>query len=220
MVNSAPRFPCTSLPRVNSSAHVPQDDGRLVRLLPVASEEDIRQFGYLFLTQLQQDFCDSHTWLSIYARSLLWYGRPSHEIVWRRPLRGDTLMDFCGTDYYRATLPSNCVAPTVTGQLSHKIVCHWPLRANTPKKLCVTDRYGATLPWNSVAPKLYNKYRVFAGPSTIYFNYRAMPGRPLWSLKCHLRRIRFEPDASLRVRLFLCCMFTRAWDIPFTSVFD
>lgn len=45
-----------------------EDDGQVVRLVPVAGKEELREFTYLFRNRAKKDFSDAHLWFSIALR--------------------------------------------------------------------------------------------------------------------------------------------------------
>lgn len=47
---------------------VEEDDGRVDRILPVASKKELTQFGHLFVGKTVQELGDGHLWFSIIAR--------------------------------------------------------------------------------------------------------------------------------------------------------
>ncbi len=47
-----------------------EDDGELLRVLPVAGEEEVKGFNNLFFTNARQKISDDHLWLSVVYRSV------------------------------------------------------------------------------------------------------------------------------------------------------
>ncbi|XP_078695242.1 uncharacterized protein LOC144924161 [Branchiostoma floridae x Branchiostoma belcheri] len=47
---------------------VNEDDGEVCRTLPVATEEDMKQFNTIFFSAVKKDFNDGHLWFSVFSR--------------------------------------------------------------------------------------------------------------------------------------------------------
>ncbi len=47
---------------------VDEDDGQLLRVLPVAGEEEVNGFNNLFFTNARKKISDDHLWLSVVYR--------------------------------------------------------------------------------------------------------------------------------------------------------
>lgn len=47
---------------------VDNDDGLIERTLPAATEEDLRDFGHLFVSTTKHDMFEGHLWLSVVSR--------------------------------------------------------------------------------------------------------------------------------------------------------
>ncbi|CAH1244449.1 PKD1 [Branchiostoma lanceolatum] len=47
---------------------VNEDDGEVCRTLPVATEEDMKQFNTVFFASVKRDFNDGHLWFSVFSR--------------------------------------------------------------------------------------------------------------------------------------------------------
>ena len=45
-----------------------EDDGKVDRILPVASKKDLTQFGHLFVAKSVQGLSDGHLWFSVLGR--------------------------------------------------------------------------------------------------------------------------------------------------------